>query len=97
MPTLASEALGIPLVERMDAASAEAMWSDSNVNVVQQRIIWRHLHQHFGKQIFIPQKIFDDDQRLYSIETHYDCFKYYKGGNTLLKPEKCPYWFLQSC
>jgi hypothetical protein len=74
-------------VERMDAGSAEAMWSNSNVNVVQQRIIRRHLRHHFGKQIFIPQEIFDDDRRHYIIETHYDCFKHYKGDDTLLKPE----------
>jgi hypothetical protein len=66
----------------MDAASAEAMWSDSNVNVVQQCIIQRHLCHHFGKWLFIPQKIFEDDWRRYGIE-HYFYFKYYKGGNKL--------------
>ncbi len=55
--TLASEALGLPLVECIDAATAEAMWSDANVNVVQQWIIQRHLKYHFGKQLFIPQKM----------------------------------------
>jgi hypothetical protein len=29
--TLASESLGIPLVQRLDAASALWMWSDANV------------------------------------------------------------------
>ena len=91
--TLASAAIGLPIVERMDAPSAEAMWSDANVNVVQQRIIRRHLRHHFGKRLFIPQTIFAEDRKHYSVDTYYDCFKYYKGGDKLLKPEKCPYWF----
>ncbi len=33
---LASKALGVPLVQQLDAPSAEAMWSDANINVVQQ-------------------------------------------------------------
>jgi hypothetical protein len=32
---LASEALGLPLVQRLDEASNEEMWSDANNNVVQ--------------------------------------------------------------
>jgi hypothetical protein len=90
--TLASEALGLPLVERMDAAAAEAMWSDANVNVVQQRIIRRHLKYHFGKRLFIPRKIFEEDREHYNAQTYYDCYKYYKGGDKQQKPEKCPYW-----
>jgi hypothetical protein len=46
---LASEALGLPLVQQLDEASTEAMWSDANINVVQQRIIHKHLKFHFGK------------------------------------------------
>jgi hypothetical protein len=42
--TLASESLGYPLVQQMDEAATEAMWSDANVNTLQQRIIKRHLH-----------------------------------------------------
>jgi hypothetical protein len=90
--TLASEALGLPLVERMDAAAAEAMWSDANVNVVQQWIIRRHLKYHFGKWLFIPRKIFEEDREHYNAQTYYDCYKYYKGGDKQQKPEKCPYW-----
>ncbi len=33
----------------MVAPSAEAMWSDVDVNVAQQRIIRRHLQHHFGE------------------------------------------------
>ena len=33
---LASEALGLPLVERLDDTCAQAMWSDANANVMQQ-------------------------------------------------------------
>ncbi len=32
--TSASEALGTPVVQHFDEASAEAMWSNANVNVV---------------------------------------------------------------
>jgi len=91
--TLASEALGLPIVQRMDASSAEAMWSDANINVVQQRIIRRHLRHHFGKRLFISENSFKEDRKHYSVNTHYNCLKYYKGGDTSLKPEKCPYWF----
>jgi hypothetical protein len=91
--TLASAAIGLPIVERMDAPSAEAMWPDANVNVLQQRIIHRHLRHHFGKRLFIPQTIFAEDWKHYSVDTYYNCFKYYKGGDKVLKPEKCLYWF----
>ena len=40
---LACDGLGIPLVEQMDDAGAEAMWSEANVNITQQRIVKRHL------------------------------------------------------
>jgi hypothetical protein len=41
--TLVSEALiGLPLVERLDDASAEAMWS-ANINVTQHQTIKKHL------------------------------------------------------
>ncbi|MFN9979334.1 MAG: hypothetical protein ACK53Y_05450, partial [bacterium] len=33
---LVSEALGLPLVQQLDDASAQAMWSDANINVMQQ-------------------------------------------------------------
>ena len=74
----ASKAFGVPLVQQMDSASAEAMWSDANINVVQQRIIRRHLRHHFGKRLFIPQNVFQEDREHYSVKTHYDCYKYYK-------------------
>jgi hypothetical protein len=91
--TLASAAIGLPIVECMVAPSAEAMWSDVDVNVAQQRIIHRHLQHHFGEWLFIPQTIFAEDWKHYSMDTQYDCFKYCKGGDKVLKPEKCPYWF----
>jgi hypothetical protein len=90
--TLASEALGLPLVEFMDAAAAEAMWFDANLNVVQQWIIRRHLKYHFGKLLFIPRKIFEEDREHYNALTYYNHYKYYKGGDKQQKPEKCPYW-----
>jgi hypothetical protein len=37
--TLASEALGIPLVQQLDSASTLAMWTDANINYMQQQII----------------------------------------------------------
>jgi hypothetical protein len=89
---LASEALGLPLVQRLDEASTEAMWSDANINVVQQRIIRRHLKYHFGKRMFLPQMILRADRDLYEVETHYGSYKHYKNGDQTQKPEKCPYW-----
>jgi hypothetical protein len=50
----------------MDAATAEAMWSDANVSRVQQQIIQRHPKYHFGKQLFIPQEIFIEDREHYT-------------------------------
>jgi hypothetical protein len=61
---LASEALGLPLVQRLDEASMEAMWSDANINVVQQRIIRKHLKFHFGKRLFLPQKKLKEDRSI---------------------------------
>jgi hypothetical protein len=42
--TLASEALGLPLVERLDDASAQAMFSDANINVTQKRILKKNIY-----------------------------------------------------
>jgi hypothetical protein len=89
---LASEALGLPLVQRLDEASTEAMWSDTNINVVQQRIIRRHLKYHFGKRMFLPQMIIRADRDLYEVETQYGSYKHYKNGDQTQKPEKCPHW-----
>jgi hypothetical protein len=90
--TLASEALGLPLVQKMDATNAAAMWSDANVNITQQRIIKRHLRVHFGKRLFIPEKIFSADLQRYYVPTAYGDYKFYKDGDHTQKPEKCPYW-----
>lgn len=91
--TLASEALGIPLVQRMDATNAAAMWSDANVNITQQRILKKHLKVHFGKRLFIPEnKIFNSDLERYSAPTSYGEYKFYKDGDRTQKPEKCPFW-----
>jgi hypothetical protein len=90
--TLASEALGLPLVQRMDATNAAAMWSDANVNITQQRIIKKHLRVHFGKRLFIPEKIFSADLQRYYVPTAYGDCKFHKDGDHTQKPEKCPYW-----
>jgi hypothetical protein len=37
--TLASEALGIHLVQQLDSTSMLAMWTDANINYTQQQII----------------------------------------------------------
>jgi len=89
---LALEALGLPLVQRMDEASTEAMWCDANINVVQQRILRKHLKFHFGKRIFLPQTQLKVNREIYQVETMYGSYKYYKGGDRTQKPEKCPYW-----
>jgi hypothetical protein len=65
--TLASDSLGIPLVEQMDDAGAEAMWAQANVNITQQSIIKRHLCHHFGKRVFIPEKKLSFDSEYYKV------------------------------
>jgi hypothetical protein len=67
--TFASEALGLPLIERLDYASAQAMWSDANINVTQQRIIKKHLRFHFGKRVFVPEKEISQDFESYFMPT----------------------------
>jgi hypothetical protein len=76
--TLTSEALGLPLVERLDDASAQAMWRDANINVTQQQIIKKHLHFHFGKRVFVPEKEISRDYESYFIPTVYGEYKHYK-------------------
>jgi hypothetical protein len=54
---LACYALGIPLAEQMDDVGAEAMWSQANISITQQRIIKRHLRHHFwGKSIYTQEE-----------------------------------------
>jgi len=89
---LVSEALGLLLVEQMDEASTKAMWCDANINVVQQRILRKHLKFHFGKHIFLPQTQLKVNQEIYQVETMYGSYKYYKGGDRTQKPKTCPYW-----
>lgn len=74
--TLASEALGIPLVQHLDATSALAMWSDANLNYTQQGIIKKHLWHHFGKRLFIPETAFQEDSNYYSVPTFYSEYRY---------------------
>ena len=91
--TLASEALGLPLVQRLDSASTLAMWSDANINYTQQRIIKKHLRLHFGKRLFIPETKFEEDNDHYAVQTCYGEYKYYKNGVKEQKPERCSYWY----
>jgi hypothetical protein len=90
--TLALEALGLPVVQRLDEQSTAAMWADANINYTQQRIIKKHLWLHFGKRLFIPESTFSADHMHYYIPTYYNEYKYYKNGDKLQKPEKCHYW-----
>jgi hypothetical protein len=90
--TLASEALGLPLVGRLDDTSAQAMWSDANVNVTMQRIIKKHLHFHFGRCLFTPEEHISKDGERYNVPTSYVEYKYYKKGDRSQKPERCSYW-----
>jgi hypothetical protein len=90
---LVSEALGLPLVQQLDDASAQAMWSDANINVMQQRIIKRHLRYHFGKHVFIPDQDISNDTDHYNAHTTYGEYKYYKKGDQTQKAERCSYWY----
>ncbi len=91
--TVASESLGIPLVQRLDATNAAAMWSDANVNITQQRLLKKHLRLHFGKRLFIPEQMFTNDLERYHIPTFYGDYKFYKNDDLTQKPKKCPYWY----
>jgi hypothetical protein len=90
--TLALEALGLPVVQRLDEKSTLAMWADANINYTQQRIIKKHLRLHFGKRLFIPDTTFNADHEHYYIPTHYNEYKHYKNGDRMQKPERCQYW-----
>jgi hypothetical protein len=90
--TLALEALGIPVVQRLDEQSTAAMWADANVNSTQQRIIKKHLRLHFGKRLFIPESTFIVDHQHYYVPTYYNEYKHYKNCDKLQKPERCQYW-----
>lgn len=91
--TLACDELGTPLVQKLDEASAESMWSDANINITQQRILRRHLRFHFGKRLFIPEKKILHDEKYYQVPMSFGEYKYYKDDNRSQKPEKCPYWY----
>jgi len=90
--TLALEALGLPVVQRMDEQSTAAMWTDANINYTQQRIIKKHLRLHFGKRVFIPDNMLSHDHEQYYVPTYYNEYKYYKNGDKTQKPERCQYW-----
>ncbi len=90
--TLALEALGSPVVQRLDEKSTAAMWADASINYTQQRIIKKHLRLHFGKRLFIPDTTFNADHEHYYIPTHYNEYKHYKNGDRMQKPERCQYW-----
>jgi hypothetical protein len=91
--TLACESLGLHIMQHLDAASTLAMWSDANINYTQQRIIKKHLRLHLGKHLFLPDTRIESDNLHYSVLTSYGQYKYYKGGNTAIKPERCSYWY----
>jgi hypothetical protein len=52
---IASEAGLLLTNKEMDAASAAAMWEESNSPLRAQRIILRHLKAFFGKRITVPE------------------------------------------
>jgi hypothetical protein len=81
--TLASEALGIHLVQQLDSTSMLAMWTDANINYMQQQIIKKHLRAHFGKCLFIPITKVEDDNDHYGVQTFYGDNKYYKTETKL--------------
>jgi hypothetical protein len=68
---LALEALGIPAAQCLDERSTGAMWADANINYTQQRIIKKHLQQHFGKCLFIPDSTFNIDHEQYYVPTFF--------------------------
>jgi len=68
--------MGLPLVQRMDATNAAAIWSDTNVNITQQRIPRKHLKVHFGKRLFISEKVFSSDLERFNVPIAYGEYKY---------------------
>jgi hypothetical protein len=85
--TLALDALGLPVVQRLDEKSTAAMWADDNIKYMQQRIIKRHLRLHLGKRLFIPDSAFNADHERYFAPTYYNEYRYYKKCDKTQKPE----------
>ncbi len=73
--TLAIEALGIPVVQRLDETSTAAMWADANIHYTQQRIIKQHLCLHLGKWLFMPDTTMERDHEHYHEPTYYNEYK----------------------
>jgi hypothetical protein len=90
--TLALEALGLPVVQRLDEHSTATIRADANINYTQQRIIKKHLRLHFGKRLFIPESTLNVDHQHDYIPTYCNEYKYYKNGDKMQKPERCHYW-----
>ncbi len=90
--TLALEALGLPVVQRLDEKSTAAMWADAIINYTQQRIIKKHPQLHFWKWLFITDTTFNEDHEHYCIPTLYNEYKHYEKGDRTQKPERCQFW-----
>jgi translation initiation factor 2 alpha subunit (eIF-2alpha) len=52
--TLALEALGLPVVQRLDEKSTAAMWADANINYTQQRITKEAPTAPFWETVIYP-------------------------------------------
>jgi hypothetical protein len=54
------------LVYLLDDANTQAIWSDANINVMQECLIKEHFSSHFGQHIFLPhQAIINDSHNYY--------------------------------
>jgi hypothetical protein len=89
--TLALEALGIPIAQRLDERSTSVVWADANINYTQQRIIKKHLWLHFGKRLFIPDSTFNIDHEQCYVPIYYNEYRFYKNGEKMQKLECCQY------
>jgi hypothetical protein len=65
------------------------MWSDANINFMQQQIIKNHLCFTLGKYLFIHEQQISNDCENYYVPTCYDENKYYKKGDKSQKSEQC--------
>jgi len=86
----------LPLVERLDDASAQSMWSNADINITQQQIKKKHLHFHFGKRVFVPEKEISQDCESYLFPTVYGEYTHYKKRDWSQKMERCSYWCIDA-
>ncbi len=65
--TVASESIGIPLMQWLGAINVTAMGCDAYINITKQRKFKRHSRIRFGNRLFMPDEVFSNDLEHYYI------------------------------